>query len=494
MRRTLLAISMLLVGSTAMSESQTTAFTYQGNLTANGQPANGNFDLTFKLFDAPTNGHQLGSSVAMSAFPVVNGRFVTEVDFPGAFGGQQTYIEVSIGTQVLLPRQSVNAVPVAQFALSGVVGPAGATGPLGPTGASGPAGATGATGATGPAATGGFTLPYIGSTSATGTAFKITHVAENTAIYGRSGTNGSGLATAVDAGVRGDAENNYGVLGTSANTSAVRGDSVDGTGVEGHSGSYYGVFGSSDSDYPGVDGYSASGYGVSGRSQSRAGVHGESVSNAGVHGYTSAPNAAGVVGIADQGTSTGVVGSAQAGVGVAGISVSSVGTTGASTTGTGISGTSGSGTGVQGNSGSGVGVYAHSNSNYAIATDGSAQQPINQGGWVKAMVQGYTPIYSSVPTITRCWNSQLPPNTASTPPCGFSLVAEPGGSPILWLDLHFDARNQFYSVSGSNFADRISVEAPNSSTNCFSLSPGSHNTTVCIEESTKWQSFYLIVY
>ena len=153
MKRSLLAASLLLAFSAAYADPQTTAFTYQGNLTSGGQPANGNFDLTFKLFDAATNGNQLGS-ITMSAFPVVNGKFTTDLDFPGQFTGGQRWVEVTVGTQVLSPRQPVNTVPVAQFALSGVVGPtgpAGATGATGATGAAstipGPTGPTGATGA-----------------------------------------------------------------------------------------------------------------------------------------------------------------------------------------------------------------------------------------------------------------------------------------------------------------------------------------------------------
>src|SRR5690349_10170191 len=45
--------------------AQTTAFTYQGKLTDNGTPANGNYDLTFKLFDTPTigSGAQQGTTL-----------------------------------------------------------------------------------------------------------------------------------------------------------------------------------------------------------------------------------------------------------------------------------------------------------------------------------------------------------------------------------------------------------------------------------------------
>lgn len=151
MKRSLLAASLLLAFSAACADPQTAAFTYQGNLTSNGQPANGKFDLTFALFNDATAGTQVGAPVSMSQFPVVNGRFTTDVNFPGAFVGQQLWIQVYVDGQTLLPRQPVNAVPVAQFALSGVIGPTGPTGPVGATGPTGSTGATGTMGATGPA-------------------------------------------------------------------------------------------------------------------------------------------------------------------------------------------------------------------------------------------------------------------------------------------------------------------------------------------------------
>ena len=121
MKRTLLAASLLLVVSVAYAASQSTAFTYQGNLTSNGSPANGNFNLTFTLYGSPTGSDQVGSSVSMPSFPVVAGRFTTDLDFPGTFSGLQRWLEVKVGTQVLSPRQPVNAVPVAQYALSSTI-------------------------------------------------------------------------------------------------------------------------------------------------------------------------------------------------------------------------------------------------------------------------------------------------------------------------------------------------------------------------------------
>ena len=143
MRRTLLAAALLVALSSATavtSSSQSSAFTYQGELSASGQPANGTFDMTFALFDAASGGNQVGATVSANQYPVSNGLFTIDLDFPGAFHGQQLWIEATIGGQTLTPRQPVNAVPVAQYALTGNIGPAGATGATGPTGPTGAAG------------------------------------------------------------------------------------------------------------------------------------------------------------------------------------------------------------------------------------------------------------------------------------------------------------------------------------------------------------------
>ena len=47
---------------TAGAAAQSTAFTYQGELKSDGQPASGLHDVRFKLFDAPTAGTQVGST------------------------------------------------------------------------------------------------------------------------------------------------------------------------------------------------------------------------------------------------------------------------------------------------------------------------------------------------------------------------------------------------------------------------------------------------
>ncbi len=175
MKRTLLAASLMLTVSLShagTSMSQSNAFTYQGQLSASGSAANGNYDMTFALFDAATGGNQVGATVLASQYPVAAGLFTIDLKFPGAFTGQQLWTEVTINGETLTPRQPVNAVPVTSFALTGTMGPmgsTGATGATGLTGATGPSGDVGATGATG--TTGAAGAPGTpGGTGATGPA------------------------------------------------------------------------------------------------------------------------------------------------------------------------------------------------------------------------------------------------------------------------------------------------------------------------------------
>lgn len=98
---------------------QSTAFTYQGSLSANGQPANGNFDLTFSLFDDAAAGNQVGATLVQPQYPVAQGVFTIDLDFPGAFTGNQLWLQVTVDGTPVLPRQAVNAAPVAQYALNG---------------------------------------------------------------------------------------------------------------------------------------------------------------------------------------------------------------------------------------------------------------------------------------------------------------------------------------------------------------------------------------
>lgn len=133
-------IAAILVGNLQIAQSaeQIPDFVYQGKLEQGGVPANGEFDLVFSLWDAASGGSQIGDAFVANAHPVVQGVFSIGLSFPGAFTGTQRYLEVSVDG-IVLPRQPVATVPVAQWALGGEggQGPAGPEGPPGPAGDSG---------------------------------------------------------------------------------------------------------------------------------------------------------------------------------------------------------------------------------------------------------------------------------------------------------------------------------------------------------------------
>jgi len=152
----------LLCGSsltTAYAAQLGTAFNYSGRLIYKNQPANGAFDLQVNMFDAANGGNQAGQTVNINGLNIVNGLFVTSLDFGnGVFNGTAYWLDIAARPSgngpftLLSPRQPVNPAPYALYALTpaGPQGPKGDTGATGSTGPQGPKGDTGATGSTGP--------------------------------------------------------------------------------------------------------------------------------------------------------------------------------------------------------------------------------------------------------------------------------------------------------------------------------------------------------
>lgn len=122
-RRRLGALLLFAAGSLA-APAQTTAFTYQGQLTADGQPAAGLYDLRFTVFAHPTAPTPGSDTLEFSAVAVSNGLFTVELDFgPEVFLGDPRWLEVEVRTNggggftTLSPRTSVTSAPYAQQAL-----------------------------------------------------------------------------------------------------------------------------------------------------------------------------------------------------------------------------------------------------------------------------------------------------------------------------------------------------------------------------------------
>jgi hypothetical protein len=130
MRRTVVSgIATLLAAASltlsAYAQQSSTAFTYQGFLRDNGQPANGVYDLRFALFDSEVGGNQIGSVVFVNNVTVADGLFTVEVDFGAApFNtGARLWIEIGVrpggrtgGHSLLTPRIELTPVPYAIYA------------------------------------------------------------------------------------------------------------------------------------------------------------------------------------------------------------------------------------------------------------------------------------------------------------------------------------------------------------------------------------------
>lgn len=101
--------------------AQTTAFTYQGKLTDAGNPANGNYDLQFKLFDALAAGTQQGATLVRNPVTVSAGVFTVTLDFgANVFSGAARYLEIGVrptgsasAYTILAPRQPITSSPYA---------------------------------------------------------------------------------------------------------------------------------------------------------------------------------------------------------------------------------------------------------------------------------------------------------------------------------------------------------------------------------------------
>lgn len=101
---------------------QGTAFIYQGLLNDQSTPANGVYDLEFAMYDAATNGDQLGMTLTNTATSVSNGLFAVSLDFGPVFTGQYCWLDMSVRTNggstftELSPRQPIQSVPYAIMA------------------------------------------------------------------------------------------------------------------------------------------------------------------------------------------------------------------------------------------------------------------------------------------------------------------------------------------------------------------------------------------
>lgn len=113
----------LLVPALPLSAApQGTAFTYQGQLTESGLPANGLYDFQVCLFGEMSGGSEY-DCVDHAKVPVEGGLFTLDLDFGAVFRGDALWLELRVreaegggSHTVLEPRQPVRAAPEAVHA------------------------------------------------------------------------------------------------------------------------------------------------------------------------------------------------------------------------------------------------------------------------------------------------------------------------------------------------------------------------------------------
>jgi hypothetical protein len=103
-----------------------TAWTYQGMLMDVNEPADGEYDFQFKLYDAPNGGVQQGSTIDVNDLDIIDGYFTVELDFgSGVFDGDARWLEMGIrpgdsndpnAFVTPSPRQEVTPTPYSLYA------------------------------------------------------------------------------------------------------------------------------------------------------------------------------------------------------------------------------------------------------------------------------------------------------------------------------------------------------------------------------------------
>jgi hypothetical protein len=105
-------------------------FFYQGMLKDAAGPANGTYDLQFRLFDAATGGATVGSWICIDNKPVTGGLVTADLDFGSVFDGSALWLEIRVRGDAtpancfvgggpyttLTPRQRITSTPNALFA------------------------------------------------------------------------------------------------------------------------------------------------------------------------------------------------------------------------------------------------------------------------------------------------------------------------------------------------------------------------------------------
>jgi hypothetical protein len=123
---------LLIVACVSQAEPMGSAFTYQGRLMDGNSPANGLYDLQFKLYDSPSDGNQLASIIDINELDVLDGYLTVLLDFGSdVFIGNACWLEMGVRAgelndpnayTTLIPRQQITPTPYALGYLNPLLG------------------------------------------------------------------------------------------------------------------------------------------------------------------------------------------------------------------------------------------------------------------------------------------------------------------------------------------------------------------------------------
>ena len=106
------------------ARAQTTAFTYQGQLSSSNAPANGIYDFRFRLFDSGSN--VVSAPLTNSSVGVTNGSFIVTLNFGATiFDGSDRWLQIAVRAfgdtnayTALSPLQQITSTPYAIRAIN----------------------------------------------------------------------------------------------------------------------------------------------------------------------------------------------------------------------------------------------------------------------------------------------------------------------------------------------------------------------------------------
>jgi hypothetical protein len=380
--------SLEIEGDISATDSVRSGFSYQGRVTdTSGTPLDGEYDMGFQFWDAPSGPSQVGDDIEMKSVKVKDGLFDVTINVPYEFfDGTALWLRVKVGDEWLDARQEILPVPYAMSLWPGANVRGEMSAPNSILAAVNESSGSGIRGES-HGNTGWYEYAGVTGYSTYTRTYGVLGQSEHGIGIGGWLTNPDNSQDAVNGwtegsgvGVRGHSAGNDGVYGTTGDDTGwyeyagvrgsstythsfgVLGESEYGIGVQGRIDNpdnwHASIDGWNEGRGAGVQGYSLHNRGVIGRSDDTDGVYGATQTDTGWYEH------AGVRGYSTFTQTYGVLGQSEYGIGIGGWLTNPVNTQDA------VNGwTEGTGDGVFGGSAGGYGVYGEGAEYGVVAED-----------------------------------------------------------------------------------------------------------------------------